>query len=176
MLTPMKEKMKLIDKDIQNRVENNAEKLEEIVNDIVDKYTDKLDAYMKKIHTVLTEEADELTEQELCKIMIVINSYSYFLGTKCELAGIKQDVSEMVYSEKYNHEFLVATGTINAKNATATLNTVDEDVIKIIYARVYKILKNKLDNTIRMSDGVKKIISLRVKAMELAGRSNAITG
>jgi hypothetical protein len=119
------------------------------------------------------DEGDDLTESELSKIMIVLNSYAYFLGAKAELSAIKSDVSEMVYNERYNLELLTASGTVAARSSIASSKSQEEEVIKIIYNRVYKILKNKLDSTIRMSDGVKKIISLRVKAMELAGRSNA---
>lgn len=163
----------LVNKTIQDQVENNSIQLEEIVNKIVASYTDKLDDYMNKIHTVLVDEGDDLTESELAKIMIVLNSYAYFLGAKAEMSAIKSDVSEMVYNERYNLELLTASGTVAARSSIASSKSQEEEVIKIIYNRVYKILKNKLDSTIRMSDGVKKIISLRVKAMELAGRSNA---
>lgn len=160
----------IINKTLQDNVETNALQLEEIVNRIVSSYTDKLDEYMSKIRTVLVDEGDDLTESELSKIMIVLNTYAYFLGTKAELSAIKSDVSEMVYNERFNLEMLSATGTVANRTAISASKSQEEEVIKIIYNRVYKILKNKLDSTIRMSDGVKKIISFRVKAMELAGR------
>lgn len=159
-----------INKELQNKVENNALQLEEIVNRIVSSYTDKLDEYMNKIHDVLTDDADELTESDMAKILIVLNSYAYFIGSKCEISALRADVAEMVYNEKYNISLLDASGTVATKSSIAASKAQEEEVIKIIYNRVYKILKNKLDSTIRMSDGVKKIISLRVKAMELAGR------
>lgn len=163
----------LINKILQDKVEDNSLELEDIVNSIVSKYTDKLDEYMSKIHSVLTDDGDELTEADMAKILITLNSYAYFIGAKAEISALRADVSEMVYSERYNLELLASSGTVAARSSIAASKSQEEEVIKIIYGRVYKILKNKLDATIRMSDGVKKIISLRVKAMELAGRSNA---
>jgi hypothetical protein len=58
----------LVNKTIQDQVENNSIQLEGIVNKVVASYTDKLDDYMNKIHTVLVDEGDDLTESELAKI------------------------------------------------------------------------------------------------------------
>ena len=64
-----------------------------------------------------------------------------------------------------------STGTVEFKKNQAESLVKEEDVVSLIYSRSYKMLKGKMDNTIRMSDAIKKIISNRIKVMELSLKS-----
>lgn len=64
-----------------------------------------------------------------------------------------------------------STGTVEFKKNQAESLVKEEDVVSLIYSRAYKMLKGKMDNTIRMSDAIKKIISNRIKVMELSLKS-----
>lgn len=159
-----------VNNDILNRVENNSLEIEKIVMDIVCSYTQKLDDYMLKIQNVL-ESDEELTEDDLNRIMIKLCSYMYFMGTKQELLGIRQSISEAIRDEKYNLAFLESTGTVAAKESQAENIVREEQLVEIIYNRAYKIMKNKYDATDKWIDSIKKILTLRNTALQLGIKS-----
>ena len=157
--------------EIQNQVETQALELEKIVNELVKKYTDDLDEYMHKIRIVLENPNDELTIQDINKILIRLTSYNYFLGTKCELAGIRADVSEAIRAEKYNNAYMnTVGGTVASKQAHAEEIAKEEQVIAMIYSRVYKILKNTCANVDKTIDSLKKILGVRIAEMNLGAK------
>ena len=100
--------------------------------------------------------------------MIRLCSYAYFLTSKQELIGIRQDISKAIKSEKYNDEYMGLTvGTVAKKVAQAESAIKEEAVIALIYDRAYKILKGKNDSVNRMIDAVKKIISARIQLLQI---------
>lgn len=87
-----------INNDIILNVESDSNELDKIIKDIVDKYAKELDEYMAKIKMVLTNPDDNLTDNELNKIMITLCSYAYFLSTEVETVGVRQDISDAIRS------------------------------------------------------------------------------
>ena len=163
--------MKLNDA-IKTQVESDSLILEQIVNDIVSSYTKELDDYVDKIKAVLDDNTDELTEQDLNQIMIKLCSYMYFVSSKQELLGIKSDIAEALRDERYNTAFMNATGTVASKESQALSAIKEEDVIKIVYERAYKILKNKYNAIDKWIDAIKKILTMRIQLMNLGVKSN----
>ena len=157
---------------IKTQVESDSLVLEQIVNDIVSSYTKELDDYVDKIKAVLDDNTDELTEQDLNQIMIKLCSYMYFISSKQELLGIKADIAEALRDEKYNTAFMNATGTVASKESQALSAIKEEDVIKIVYERAYKILKNKYNAIDKWIDAIKKILTMRIQLMNLGVKSN----
>lgn len=162
----------IINELIKQKIEEDSNTLERIVNDIVSSYTNELDTYIDKIKRVLDTDTDGLSEHDLNQIMIKLCSYMYFLGSKQELLGIKQDIAEEIRKEKYSLSFLSATGTVATKDSIAQNNTREEQVISIIYDRAYKILKNKYTTVDKWIDSIKKILTMRIKLMELGVKQN----
>lgn len=157
---------------IKAQVESDSLVLEQIVNDIVSSYTKELDDYVDKIKAVLDDNTDELTEQDLNQIMIKLCSYMYFVSSKQELLGIKSDIAEALRDERYNTAFMNATGTVASKESQALSAIKEEDVIKIVYERAYKILKNKYNAVDKWIDAIKKILTMRIQLMNLGVKSN----
>ena len=157
---------------IKAQVESDSLILEQIVNDIVSSYTKELDDYVDKIKAVLDDNTDELTEQDLNQIMIKLCSYMYFVSSKQELLGIKSDIAEALRDERYNTAFMNATGTVASKESQALSAIKEEDVIKIVYERAYKILKNKYNAIDKWIDAIKKILTMRIQLMNLGVKSN----
>lgn len=157
---------------IKAQVESDSLVLEQIVNDIVSSYTKELDDYVDKIKAVLDDNTDELTEQDLNQIMIKLCSYMYFVSSKQELLGIKSDIAEALRDERYNTAFMNATGTVASKESQALSAIKEEDVIKIVYERAYKILKNKYNAIDKWIDAIKKILTMRIQLMNLGVKSN----
>lgn len=158
-----------INRDLQNKVENDSSMIENIVIDIVDSKTKELDNYVLKIKRVI--ENEDLTIEDLQRIMIRLCSYAYFVSSAQELMGIRQDISEAIRIERYNNVYVNLTvGTVAKKTAEASEAVKEEAVIALIYNRVYKILKGKYDVTNRMIDAVKKIISAKIQSMQIGVR------
>lgn len=157
---------------IKTQVESDSLVLEQIVNDIVSSYTKELDDYVDKIKAVLDDNTDELTEQDLNQIMIKLCSYMYFVSSKQELLGIKSDIAEALRDERYNTAFMNATGTVASKESQALSAIKEEEVIKIVYERAYKIMKNKYAAVDKWIDAIKKILSMRIQLMNLGVKSN----
>lgn len=153
-------------------IEADSQTLENIVNDIVKSYTKELDEYVNKIKSVLDDDTDGLTEHDLNQIMIKLCSYMYFIGSKQELLGIRADISDALRDEKYNLAFMSATGTVASKESQALNAIKEEEVIKVIYDRAYKIMKNKYAAVDKWIDAIKKILSMRIKLMEVGIRNN----
>ncbi len=158
-----------INRDLQNKVENDSNMIENIVTDIVDSKTKELDNYILRIKQVI--EYEDLTIEDLQRIMIRLCSYAYFVSSAQELMGIRQDISEALRIERYNNVYVNLTvGTVAKKTAEASEAVKEEAVIALIYNRVYKILKGKYDVTNRMIDAVKKIISAKIQSMQIGVR------
>ena len=153
-------------------IEADSQTLENIVNDIVKSYTKELDEYVNKIKSVLDDDTDGLTEHDLNQIMIKLCSYMYFIGSKQELLGIRADISDALRDEKYNLAFMSATGTVASKESQALNAIKEEEVIKVIYDRAYKIMKNKYAAVDKWIDAIKKILSMRIKLLEIGVKGN----
>ena len=153
-------------------IEADSQTLENIVNDIVKSYTKELDEYVNKIKSVLDDDTDGLTEHDLNQIMIKLCSYMYFIGSKQELLGIRADISDALRDEKYNLAFMSATGTVASKESQALNAIKEEEVIKVIYDRAYKIMKNKYAAVDKWIDAIKKILSMRIKLLEIGIKGN----
>ena len=159
-----------INEELQNVIEENASLIEQMVIEIVDKYTFELDKYVRKVEEVL-ESAEDITDEDLNRIMIRLSTFAYFIGAKSELAAIRKDVSEMTKLGKYNDIYInLTSGTVARKQAEAEVGVQEDTVIFVVYDRVYKILKNKYDSTVRLIDTVKKITTQRMKQMELGAK------
>lgn len=157
-----------VNKELMGRVENNSIEIENIVLNIVNKYTNTLDDYVTNIKNVLEADSDSITMDDLNKILIRLCSYAYFISSKQELMGIRQDIADAVKAEKYNETYMnVSVGTIAKKTAEATEAVKEEATIALIYNRAYKILKNKYDSVNRLIDSVKKIVSSRMALAQL---------
>ena len=96
----------------------------------------------------------------------------YFIGSKQELLGIRADISDALRDEKYNLAFMSATGTVASKESQALNAIKEEEVIKVIYDRAYKIMKNKYAAVDKWIDAIKKILSMRIKLLEIGVKGN----
>ena len=155
-----------VNKELQDKVEQDSYVIGNIVIDIVTNKTKELDNYITKVKKVIEE--DDLTLDDLQRIMIRLCSYAYFITSEQELMGIRQDISEAIREERYNNVYVNLTvGTVAKKTAEASEAVKEETVVALIYNRAYKILKGKYEVTNRMIDAIKKIISARIQTLQL---------
>lgn len=159
----------LVNKELKEQVEINAEEVIKIVDEIVSAYVKELDEYVDKIRSVLSIPNENISSEELDKILLVLSANLYSISDKQEKIGIKQDIAEILADEKYDNYFSVAQGGTIADKQSGARNAAKEDIlIKSIYTRVYKLLKMKYDAGQRLSDSVKKVLSRRMQELELS--------
>lgn len=161
----MKEKLT----DICKRIDVNVSPLQEIVDGVIDKYCGALDECMQQIDDALCDASHPITTTMLENYLLNLNSLIYWTGNGLELSTIKESMSKMVKEEKYNQEYSDAEGTIGDKTATAKLNSQDEELIRVCYSQITKLIQHKLDRAGEMSSAIKKIITHRVAELSQVG-------
>ena len=144
-------------------VNKDSKAIETIVKEIVDVEIGFINEYIDDINKALDE--DDLTVEQLNRILIRLCSFSYYISERQEMLGVRSDIAEMVYKEKYNNNFLESVGTIAKKQSIAEESAREEAVVSIVYNKTYKILKNKRDSIDKYSDAVKKVIHSKVVEM-----------
>ena len=147
-------------------VEEESTQIETIVNEIVNSVTKEIDDYIENIKHEL--DGEDLTISELNLILMRLCSFSYYLASKQEMVGIRQDISSIIEKEQFNLYFIGSTGTVASKTSQAEEKTKEERVISLVWEKSYKILKNKYDSINRYIDSVKKIITGKIREMELS--------
>jgi hypothetical protein len=147
-------------KDKQYVIEQDAKNIESMVKQIVDAEIGFINEYIDDIKQALDE--DDLTVDQLNRILIRLCSFSYYIAERQELLGVRSDIAEMLHKEVYNNNFLDSVGTIAKKQSLAEEKAKEEAVISMIYNKSYKILKNKRDSIDRFADAVKKVIQSKI--------------
>lgn len=151
-----------------NKVENNSRSIEEIVNEIIKPYCEELDNYVDFIKSILKDESNPPTAQELDDFCINLSTYLYYAGGMQERLGIKDDIARAVYKEVYHtNRDSIEKGTVADKDSLAELASQEEALVSMAYKRAYGIMKMKVAAGQEILSSVKKVISRRLAEMEL---------
>lgn len=152
-------------KDKQYMIEQDAKSIDAMVNQIVENSTKEIDEYIENIKREL--DIADLSISELNLILMKLCSYYYYLAREQEMVGVRQDIATIYEKEKYNLHFMGAVGTVASKTSQAEEKTKEERVIALVWEKSYKILKNKSAAINSYIDSIKKIITGKIKEMEL---------
>ena len=127
--------------------------------------------------TIDNTPSDEILE----KYVLELSNLLYFLGTRLETVGIKDDITKMSAKEVYNNTYTdnldVAPG--GKKPTVAELNVMSENasryetVVNSIYSRVYRQIKFKIDGAYEMLASLRKIVSKRMQENQLSYTRNS---
>lgn len=159
-------------KDTEVRIEQNASKVDEIVRRLVSSYSKPLDDYIQHCSSIITDKVNPPTDEELDDMCMTIPCYLYFTGEGQEALGLREDIAKAIKMELYNNTYEQAVGTIADKTATAELASQHEYIVHSCYQRAYKQLKIKYEIGLELLNSIKKVISRRQNAINLAGRSH----
>ena len=151
-----------VNKQLKEQVELNAEEVLKIVDELVSPYIKEIDEYILKVKDALAVPDENLSDEELNKVLLVMSANLYTISDTQERFGIKQDIAEILADEKYDGFFSAATGTVADKNSKARDGAKEDLLIKTIYSRVYKLIKMKYESGNKFADAVKKVISNRL--------------
>lgn len=164
---------------IFDNTDKNTNYFTQISDKVVTAYTNDLDALMNKIRedTIDNTPSDEILE----KYVLELSNLLYFLGTRLETVGIKDDITKMSAKEVYNNTYTdnldVAPG--GKKPTVAELNVMSENasryetVVNSIYSRVYRQIKFKIDGAYEMLASLRKIVSKRMQENQLSYTRNS---
>ena len=157
-------------KAVADATETNVTNYTEISDSIVLRYTADLDQLMTDMrHDVIENDASDLV---LEKYLLELNNMLYFLGSKLENVGIRDDLTKMAAKETFNDAYLGAREKdVERRNKTtvAELTAIAEDaskyetVINSLYSRVYNQIKLKMNAGYDMVNSLRKIISKRMQ-------------
>lgn len=154
----------------------NSKYFDDIINQVEKAYIQDLDDLMHQISLNLDEPntPTELLESYMQKLSSLI----YFVGSKIEYVGIRQDVSKAMQKEAYNKAYIendVETlndvgkkikPTRDANIAYAEERSKYENVLNTIYDRTYKILKFKIEAAYEKLGSIKKVLNRRIQEID----------
>ena len=167
------------DKDSMEEVftstEENVQYFTSISDELVKSYTENMDSLMSDLYTdcIQNDASDKILE----KYLLELNNMLYFLGSKLETVGIKEDLSRLASKESYNNAYLrnrLKDAEQRNKTTVAELTALAEDaskyetVLNSLYSRVYKQLKFKMDAGYDMVNSLRKIITKRMQDQSLS--------
>ena len=157
---------------------SNVEYFEHVVSTVTTVWAEDLDEVMDKIYQdILLVDQPPLNTLE--KHFLELSNCLYYMGEKLERLGVYDVMSKNAYKEVYNKSYLNQTdiGDTKKKPTVAELTAQAENyaqyenIVSDVYAKAYKIVKNKVDAATTMLNSISKIISKRMTEMQL----NSIT-
>ena len=164
-----------VEKLIKN-TEDNSQYFQQLTFNVVKDYVESLDILMNKIYNDIIL-VDQPPLNTLENYFLELSNCLFFMGDKLEKLGIYDSLSKSAYKEIYNTAYLNYTdiGSIETKKkptvaeitANAEKESQYESIMSDIYAKAYKIVKNKIDAASTMLNSISKIISKRMVEMQL---------
>lgn len=157
--------------NLLNTTEASVTYFDDITSKIVNFYTSEIDDYMIKIKDTM-QNVSAISTNIIENYLVGLTNAIYFMGTNIEQLGIRDDLSEAMYKEVYNKEYLEAQSIERDKKLTqATLQamadnkSVYENTLNAIYNRAYKMVKFKIDSASEMVRTLSKLLSKRISEM-----------
>lgn len=163
--------------EVVKSTEENSQYFTNISDSLVLGYTSDLDQLMIKIHRDTVE--NEATDAQLEKYILELSNALYFIGSRLESMGIKDDLSKLAAKQVYNEAYLDAPVDAKGKKPTvAELTAIAEDssryetIMNNIYSRAYRQIKYKVDAAYEMLASLRKVISKRMQEAQLTMQRN----
>lgn len=163
--------------DLLNETHRNSTYFNEITNTVVSSYCADLDALLLTIDTSINQK--NIPTEVIEDYMLQLASNIYFMGSKLEAVGIKEDVAKAMKQEVYNKAYLendvetiTESGkkikpTKDANTAVAEEKSKYESIIHSVYTRTYKILKFKIESANELLSSLKKVLNRRIQEVDM---------
>lgn len=147
----------------REEVETTTEQVNKMVDEIVKKYCEDTDKLLAAIKDILFAEKDnELSNTELDNIVLKLPVLVYFANAGQEYVGLQEDVAKFARQLKFSEFFNQAAGTVADKTNYAETKANEEEVVRVVYSRAYKIIRGKMDMALELLQSAKKVISRRM--------------
>ena len=162
--------------EVVNQTEKNVEYFTNISMNIVNSCTQDLDELVTKIRE---STSDNISDEALEQYILELSNMLYFVGTKLELMGVKDDLSKIASKQVYNNSYLNAPTDDKGKKPTvAELTAIAEDdsryetIMNNIYSRAYRLIKYKVDAAYELLASLRKVVSKRMQESQLSMQRN----
>lgn len=161
---------------VNEKIKSYIEQINVYSSDIINKYTQTLDYIMRDIKNEIIDK-DNMDETLLNHYFLSLTNALYFIGSQVEEVGFYDDVSKLNYKLAYNDAFIKnkSQDIGNSKKQTtadnqiaAENNSIEEQIMNLIYSRSFKIIKTKIDAGYEMVRTLSKIISSRQQEKQLS--------
>lgn len=134
-----------------------------LVTEIVSKHSVKLDNIIKKV-----SDTKSLTNEELREVIIQLSVESYNFGMDKDSSILKQECATTLMKEGMAIAYNNADGTQQVKSNKSITETVDKQVVNLLYNAVANMMKTKLDEAHRMTNALNSILISRSAEAKLA--------
>ena len=164
-------------------IEESSSIILNISSNILKSYTQHLDDLMQDLYSKVADPSTNISDTDLERYYLELTNLVYFMGEKLETVGVKDDISRAAAKEMYNKSYLdtakspLAVAGTNGKankltvseiTAIAESAAINEQVVNMIFSRVYKQIKFKVDGAFEMIGTLRKIISKRMQEQQLS--------
>lgn len=163
-----------IDKDtlkqLQDKLLGNSNIIDELVDELVKNTCSDLDNYISFIQDILKNKDNPPTTLELDDFILNLPVILFWVGDNLENLGIKEDISKAILNEKFNVAYEKANigkCTISDKTNKAELETQNEYIIKSVYTRAYRKVKQRLETGFELLSSCKKVITRRMNELDI---------
>lgn len=159
-----------------DKTEQNVNYFNSITEQVVKAYSHDLDQLMIHINEDINSK-DELDIDSIEKYYIELTNILYFMGSKLEQLGIRNDMSKAAKQEVFNKAYMSNLDkdvdrknktTVAENNAKAEQASQYESVINSIYDRAYRQIKYKIDGGYEMVKTLSKILSRRMQDIDVS--------
>lgn len=154
------------------RIGGSSVAIENAIHRIIDDHIGELNDVVEKIRTMLKDDTDILTDQEIEDILLQLPLLLYDVTDDQEVVGMQSDLAGLIYKESYNEALKIARGTVQEKTSASELATMTEKFDTVIYDRAYKIIRQKISMAIEILNAVKRIQTTRTQGVELGNKTN----
>ena len=168
----MKDSLQQANDKINKYIEN----IKTYSNDIILKTTATLDDIMRDIKNDVIDN-NNIDDSLLEHYFLSLTNALYFISEQVESMGFYDGISKLNYKVAYNEAFIenksqdignTKKQTITDNQIAAETNSLEEQLMNIIYSRSYKIIKIKIDSGYEMVRTLSKIISSRQQEKQLS--------
>lgn len=149
----------------QKEVYDVYKQLSPMVDDVVAKHTKEVDAIFKNIKDNLTT----LTNKELQDYMVRLAAEAYDLTAIKDSSTLKQECALTLLKESQANIFNGTVGTQSARNNQSIIDTLDKQVVNILYNAITNRFKSKIDEVHRMISVLSNVLISKNAEAKLRG-------
>lgn len=162
---------------VKNRVDSEAEVVEHVYSKMLGNYMESIDEVVTELEEILkgieNGDIEQMSNEDLEVVAMKLPILMYRIGSDIERIGVRFDVVEAIRDDKHNEVLLGVGGTVADRKAVADREVKYEEILENAYKRLYKQIDRKLDYADKLYNSVKKVLSLRIKELEVFRRENA---
>jgi hypothetical protein len=142
--------------------------LSPIIKETVDKHSRNIDAVIKKIDR---DAENTMTNKEIRQIILELQIEIYTFAPVKDLALFRQDLAKTLSNEAQANVYNSTMGTQDYRKNTAIADTIDKQVVKMLYDAIARQMNTKLDEAHRMVSVLNNILISRSADAKLKGQT-----